>query len=48
MYHTKAGYRRSGDLHDSTQYDVVLAGRVRLTTLDPHTGEPGMHIRKST
>ena len=30
MYFTKAGYRRSGDLHDCNQYDVVLQGRTRL------------------
>ncbi|PNW70996.1 hypothetical protein CHLRE_17g742050v5 [Chlamydomonas reinhardtii] len=38
MYFTKAGYRRSGDLHDCNQYDVVLQGRTRLRMLDPHTG----------
>uniref|UniRef100_A0A7R9VL35 Uncharacterized protein n=1 Tax=Chlamydomonas euryale TaxID=1486919 RepID=A0A7R9VL35_9CHLO len=38
MYFTKAGVRRSGDLHNCTQYDVVLKGRCRLRMLDPHTG----------
>lgn len=39
MYFTKAGYRRSGDLHDCNQYDVVLAGRTRLRMMDPHSGK---------
>ncbi|GLC58040.1 hypothetical protein PLESTB_001311500 [Pleodorina starrii] len=38
MYYTKAGFRRSGDLHDCNQYDVVLRGRTRLRMIDPHTG----------
>ncbi|KAG2484590.1 hypothetical protein HYH03_016631 [Edaphochlamys debaryana] len=38
MYTTKAGYRRSGDLHDCNQYDIVLRGRTRLRMIDPHTG----------
>jgi len=39
IYHTKAGVRRSGDIHDCTQYDVVLKGRTRLRMLDPATGK---------
>ncbi|KXZ45599.1 hypothetical protein GPECTOR_53g92 [Gonium pectorale] len=39
MYYTKAGYRRSGDLHDCNQYDVVLQGRTRLRMIDPHSGQ---------
>ncbi|GIL73798.1 hypothetical protein Vretifemale_3892 [Volvox reticuliferus] len=38
MYYTKAGFRRSGDLHDCNQYDVVLRGRTRLRMIEPHTG----------
>ena len=30
MYYTRAGYRRSGDLHACTQFDVLLTGRARL------------------
>ena len=39
MYFTRAGHMRSGDLHESAQYDVVLSGRARLTVMDPETGE---------
>ena len=35
LYFTKKGVRRSGDLHDSVQYDIVLRGRVRLRQIDP-------------
>ena len=35
LYFTKKGVRRSGDLHDSNQFDLVLKGRVRLRQIDP-------------
>lgn len=41
MYFTKAGYRRSGDLHDCNQYDVVLQGRTRLRMLVRRGGREG-------
>lgn len=43
MYYTKQGYRRSGDLHNCIQYDVVLQGRTRLRMIDPHTGQEVVH-----
>ncbi|KAK9805617.1 hypothetical protein WJX72_008019 [[Myrmecia] bisecta] len=36
---TKAGTMRSGDLHNCTQFDVVLAGKAKLHTLDAETGD---------
>ncbi len=53
MYFTKAGFRRSGDLHDCNQYDVVLRGRTRLRMIvgDVLRGwalEGGNQLREST
>lgn len=35
--HRTAGNRRSGDVHDCTQYDVVLSGTARLRTIVSRT-----------
>jgi hypothetical protein len=37
-----AGYRRSGDLHDCTQFDVVLRGRTRLRLIVSGPCRPGL------
>jgi hypothetical protein len=39
LYYTKAGVRRSGDLHDSHQFDIVMKGKVRLRQIDPNGKE---------
>ena len=33
LLHTKKGMMRSGDIHDSTQHDFVLSGKVRVWQL---------------
>ena len=38
-YFTRKGHKRSGDLHEVAQFDVLLTGRARLTVLDPETGK---------
>lgn len=38
LMRTTAGTLRSGDLHNCTQYDVILNGTARLHTLDTETG----------
>lgn len=38
MYKTVAGNKRSGDLHNCTQYNVIMKGSASLTLLDPVSG----------
>ncbi len=37
-YFTRRGFKRSGDLHQVAQYDVLLTGRARLKVLDQEKG----------
>lgn len=43
-YFTKAHAMRSGDLHNCTQYDVLLSGRASLTMRDVATGKDVVQV----
>ena len=34
LQYTKKGFRRGGDLHKNTQYNAIISGKVKITTLE--------------
>ncbi len=34
LIYTKKGFMRSGDLHKNTQFDIILSGKVELSTFE--------------